>query len=107
MTILFLKYFWVPLIPFTAETDSNERIYQIVGMSYTEGHTEDSYIPQDYLVWLLLLSEVMQLVAYRAMKHRNSRQYRERMETVQQKSKFFKCMSYVYGLVQTPYLHLL
>jgi hypothetical protein len=32
MTILFLKYFWVLLIPFTAETDSNERIYQIVGL---------------------------------------------------------------------------
>jgi hypothetical protein len=26
------------------------------------------------------------------------------METVQQQSKFFKCMSYVYGLVQTPHL---
>jgi hypothetical protein len=71
MTILFLKYFWVLLIPFTAETDSNEKIYQIVGLPYTEGNTEDiyGYIPQDYLVWLLLLSEVMQLVAYRAMKH--------------------------------------
>jgi hypothetical protein len=38
------------------------------------------------------------------MKHRNSRQYREHMETVQQQSKFFKCMSYVYGLVQTLHL---
>jgi hypothetical protein len=106
MTILFLKYLWVLLIPFTAETDNNELIYQIVGLPYTAGDTKDidGYIPQDYLVWLLLLSEVMQLVAYRAMKQRNSRQYREHMEAVQQQSKFFKCMSYVFGLVKTLHL---
>mmetsp|Transcript_10701 Transcript_10701/g.20818 ORF Transcript_10701/g.20818 Transcript_10701/m.20818 type:complete len:2184 (+) Transcript_10701:50-6601(+) len=106
MSILYIKYVWVLLIPFTGVLDNNETVYRIIGLPYTVSQTKDlfGYIPQDYLVWLLLLSEIMQLSAYRAVRNRNTRQHQEQMEAVQQNSRFFKCLNYLYALIKTIHI---
>jgi hypothetical protein len=104
MLVLCLKYLWVLLIPFTAVLDSNTFVYQIIGLPYTHSQTTDyfGYVPQDYLVWLLFLSEIMQLSAYRAVKNISSSS--EHLEQSYRDSRFFKCTSFMYVLLKSMHI---
>ena len=64
MAILGLRYSWVLLLPFLSLGESTLGLLDIIGLPRSRYTDYSTFIPYDYLIWVLLLSACIQDTAY-------------------------------------------